>query len=90
MILLEKNIWWLVEFWYPKVIEILCNDIIIGVLGNKSDLIEKKDISIDKIKKFVEEKKLIFKEISATNHYSISNFIEELVQFYYDKYKDYF
>ena len=63
-----------------KVIEILGNDIIIGLEGNKSDLSGQKDINIDIVKKFAKEKDIVFKETSALSH--------ELVHIFYDKIKD--
>ena len=59
-----------------KVIEILGNDIIIGLEGNKSDLSGQEDINIEIVKKFAKEKEIVFKETSTLSHDSIENFVE--------------
>ena len=71
-----------------KVIEILGNDIIIGLEGNKSDLSGQEDINIEIVKKFAKEKEIVFKETSTLSHDSIENFVKELVHLFYDKIKD--
>ncbi len=71
-----------------KYIEILGNDIIIGLEGNKSDLSGQKDINIDIVKKFAKEKDIVFKETSALSHDYIENYVEELVHIFYDIIKD--
>ncbi len=78
----------IVEFWYPKVIEILGNDIIIGLAANKSDLYELETINIEQVKQFAQEKNLIFKETSAMNHDCVESFFQELIQLFFEKNKD--
>ena len=78
----------IVDFWYPKVCEVLGQDIIIGLAGNKSDLYEKEDISVEEVKQFAEKNNMIFKETTATNYDSIDNLLNELVQVFYKKNKD--
>ncbi len=78
----------IVEFWFPKIEEVLGKDIIIGLAGNKSDLYEKEDISVEEVKQFAEKNNMIFKETTATNYDSIDNLLNELVQVFYNKCKD--
>ncbi len=78
----------IVDFWYPKVIEILGSDIIIGLAANKSDLYEQEKVSIEEGKNFAQEKNLVFKETSAINHECIENFFQELIELFCEKNKD--
>ena len=78
----------IVNFWYPKVIEVLGDEIIIGLAGNKSDLYENESISIDTVKEFSKEKNILFKETSAMNHDSVEVFFKELIEKFYEKNKN--
>jgi GTPase SAR1 family protein len=78
----------IVNFWYPKVIEVLGDEIIIGLAGNKSDLYENESISIDIVKEFSKEKNILFKETSAMNHDSVEVFFKELIEQFYEKNKN--
>ena len=78
----------IVKYWYPKVINLLGKDVVIGLAANKCDLYENEKVNYEEVKNFAEENNIIFKETSAMDHDSIENFFNELIDIFLEKNKD--
>ena len=79
----DQNSFQELDFWYNLYTEILGNDVILGIAGNKSDLYLEQKVPYEKGKKFADEKRGIFSEISAKeNKESINLFMMDLVKAY--------
>ena len=75
------------EYWYNEVNNLLGNDIIIAVAGNKDDLEEtKKDVDENEAREFAKSINAKFKMTSAkVNGLGFSNFLKELLEDYIRK-----
>lgn len=58
---------------------------IIGIVGNKNDLFERREVEFEEGKKFSEENHALFFEVSAKNYESIENMFLTLCELYLDK-----
>jgi len=71
------------ERWYERCEEIIDNDHIYGIVGNKSDLYLNSQVNDIDAKKFAELKNAKFRLVSAKNDpQSFVDFVEELVKDY--------
>ena len=73
--------------WLESVKE-ECSDPFIVLFGNKSDLNEKREVSIEEINKFAKEKKLKYFEVSAHSKKGIDEGINYIANLIYEKYLD--
>ena len=73
------------NFWLKMIQDILGDEPILGICGNKSDLFVKEQVKEEEVKKYSEEKNIPFKLTSAKNPISFNKFLEDLVQKYLDK-----
>ena len=73
------------DYWYKIIHDILGDETIIGVCGNKQDLIMKEKVKEEDAKKYAENKGLPFRLTSAKNPLSFNKFLEELVKKYLEK-----
>ena len=73
------------NFWYKLVHDILGDEPIIGVCGNKQDLFVKEQVKEEVGKKYAEDKGMPFKLTSAKNPLTFNKFLEELVKKYIEK-----
>ena len=74
--------------WMAEISDVKNNDIIYVLVGNKIDLEKQRAVSFEEGKKFADENKLLFQEVSAKSGANIGNLFE--VQIYeniYNKYK---
>jgi Ras-related protein Rab-6A len=74
--------------WMEEISEVKNNDIIYVLVGNKIDLEKQRAVSFEEGKKFADENKFLFQEVSAKSGANIGNLFE--VQIYeniYNKYK---
>ena len=75
----------ILDFWYKSIIDICGggDDIVLAIVGNKMDLFEEEGENMvpeEDAKKFAEEKKAIFKAVSAKiDGKGISNLFDELL-----------
>lgn len=74
--------------WLNDIQKFNNRDLIIGLAGNKCDLYEKENISVDEVKKFANSNNMIFKETTATSFDTIDSLINELVEAFCNKFKD--
>ena len=73
-------------YWYNSYKELLGEETILGLAGNKIDLFLDQEVSEDTSRDFAEKRGAIFAQLSAKdNKTSIDNFIEKLVKAYLDK-----
>ena len=76
-------------FWVGKIEEVLGKDPIIGVVGNKIDLVNQEEVTEEEGKKYAESIKAKFRLTSAKEDAEgFVEFIEELVKAYHEKYGD--
>ena len=76
------------DFWYNLYKEELGDEAILGIAGNKADLLLEQVIPYQEGEKFANERGAIFAEISAKeNKVTINNFMNDLVKAYIAKNK---
>ena len=68
------------DFWYKEIIKTVQEDTLLYVVGNKSDLCEEQDVEDTLRDKFLKEKGLKFKEVSACSGSNIKNLFEEIAE----------
>ena len=73
------------EYWFSTVKEILDDEPVIGIVGNKSDLFMKEEVSEERVEKFAKEKNVSFKLISAKHPLGFNSFLEDLLKEYLQK-----
>ena len=73
------------DYWYKVIHDILGDEPIVGVCGNKQDLITKEKVKEEDAKAYAENKNLAFRLTSAKNPLSFNKFLEELVKKYLEK-----
>ena len=74
------------DYWYKLYKEVLDEDTILGIAGNKMDLYLEQTVPDSKAREYAEQKKAIFSLLSAKdNKQSIDFFIEKLVNAYLNK-----
>ena len=74
------------DYWYKLYKEVLDEDTILGIAGNKMDLYLEQTVPDSKAREYAEQKKAIFSLLSAKdNKQSIDLFIEKLVNAYLNK-----
>ena len=76
------------DFWYNLYKEELGDEAILGIAGNKADLLLEQVVPYEEGEKFANERGAIFAEISAKeNKVTINNFMNDLVKAYIAKNK---
>ena len=73
------------DYWYKMIHDILGDEPIIGICGNKHDLISQEQVKEEIARKYAEEKNISFKLTSAKNPFSFNKFLEDLVKKYVEK-----
>ena len=73
------------DYWYKIIHDILGDEPVVGICGNKQDLISQEQVKEEDAKKYAEEKNLPFKLTSAKNPFSFNKFLEEMVKKYVEK-----
>ena len=73
------------NFWYKMVHDILGDEPVIGVCGNKQDLFVKEQVKEEVGKKYAADKNIPFKLTSAKNPLTFNKFLNELVIKYIEK-----
>ena len=74
------------DFWHKMVHDILGDEMVVGVCGNKQDLFTREQVKEETGKKYAEEKNIPFKLTSAKNPLSFNKFLDELVSIYIEKF----
>ena len=73
------------NYWLKMIQDILGEEPILGICGNKSDLFVKEQVKEEEVRKYSEEKQIPFKLTSAKNPLSFNKFLEDLVKKYLEK-----
>ena len=73
------------NYWLKMIQDILGEEPILGICGNKSDLFVREQVKEEEVKKYSEEKQTPFKLTSAKNPLSFNKFLEDLVKKYLEK-----
>ena len=73
------------NYWIDTVNDILKDDAIYGIAGNKEDLIMKSEVKEETAKKFAKEKNILFQLTSAKNPKTFEKFLEKLLIKYIEK-----
>ena len=84
----KKDTFTNLDFWYNLYKEELGDEAILGIAGNKADLLLEQVVPYQEGEKFANERGAIFAEISAKeNKVTINNFMNDLVKAYIAKNK---
>ena len=70
------------DYWLKTIKEVLGDEAILGIAGNKQDLYVKEQVNEELVKKYAEEKKVPYKLTSAKNPLSFTSFLEDLLKTY--------
>ena len=73
------------DFWFKTIQDVLGNEPVIGIAGNKKDLVMKEEVPEEEAQKFADEKKVPLKLTSAKNPLSFNSFLEDLIKKYIEK-----
>ncbi len=73
------------EFWFKTIHDVLGDEPVLGIVGNKKDLIMKEQVSEEKAEKYAEEKNVPFKLTTAKNPFGFKSFLEDLLKKYIEK-----
>ena len=80
---------WIKNYWYNDVIENSNKNVILGLIGNKSDLyLENEEVSEEDARNYANEINAVFKLTSALNGSGINELFEILAKEYIKKYKN--
>ena len=75
----------IVEFWYENTKEVLGNEPIMGIIGNKEDLYLDSKVNDTIVEEFIKNKEMPFQLTSAKVPKNFNNFLELLVKKYIKK-----
>ena len=75
------------KYWFNEIKEFR-KDIILGIAGNKSDLIDKEEVNEDEARKFAKEINAIFRLTSALSNIGIDELFLELTKKYIEEKKN--
>ena len=75
------------KYWFNEIKEFR-KDIILGIAGNKSDLIEKEEVNEDEARKFAKEINASFRLTSALSNIGIEELFLELTKKYLEEKKE--
>ena len=77
------------NYWFNEIEENSVSDVILAIVGNKDDLYENEQVSIDEGKKFAKEKNAIFKRTSALSNRNIESLFLDIAKKIIDPNYDY-
>ena len=73
------------EYWITTIKDILKDEAVLGIAGNKQDLFKNKKVKNEAAKKYAHEKNVIFELISAKNNKIFEKFLEDLLKQFIEK-----
>jgi small GTP-binding protein len=76
----------IVEFWYDNAKEVLGDEPIMGIVGNKEDLYLESKVSDNIVQEFIKDKDIQFQLTSAKVPKNFNDFLELLIRKYIQKY----
>ena len=77
------------NYWFNEIEENSISDVILAIVGNKDDLYENEQVSIDEGKKLAKEKNAIFKRTSALTDRNIESLFNDIAKKLLDSNYDY-
>ena len=77
------------NYWFNEIEENSISDVILAIVGNKDDLYEMEQVSIEEGKKFAKEKNAIFKRTSALSNRNIESLFLDIARKIIDPNYDY-
>ena len=73
------------DFWFKTIHDVLGDEPVLGIVGNKKDLIMKEQVNEEKAQKYAEDKNVPFKLTTAKNSMGFITFLEDLLKKYIEK-----
>ena len=73
------------DFWFKTIHDVLGDEPILGIVGNKKDLIMKEQVNEEKAEKYADDKNVPLKLTTAKNPLSFNTFLEDLLKKYIEK-----
>ena len=73
------------DFWFKTIQDVLGDEPVIGIAGNKKDLVMKEEVPEEEAQKFADDKNVPLKLTSAKNPLSFNSFLEDLIKKYIEK-----
>ena len=73
------------DFWFKTIHDVLGDEPILGIAGNKKDLIMKEQVNEEKAQKYAEDKNVPLKLTTAKNPVGFNTFLEDLLKKYIEK-----
>ena len=73
------------EYWITTINDILKDEPVLGIAGNKQDLYVKEQVKEEVAKKYAQDKNIIFQLTSAKNKKSFEKLLEDLLKQYIEK-----
>ena len=77
------------NFWYKEIMDNTISDVILAIVGNKSDLYENEQVTDDEGKAYAKEKNAIFKSTSALSNRGIDSLFTDIAKKCLDPNYDY-
>jgi small GTP-binding protein len=74
------------DYWFDQLKNIAMDNIVIGIAGNKFDLIEEEKVSEEEVREYAKEIDASFRFTSALNNNGIDELFKELVEKYIEKF----
>ena len=76
------------NYWIDTINDNLKDEAILGIAGNKQDLMNKCEVKEEVAKKFAKEKQIYFQLTSAKNPKTFEKLLEQLLIKYIEKHED--
>jgi small GTP-binding protein len=73
------------EYWITTIKDILKDEAVLGIAGNKQDLFKNEKVKEETAKKYAQEKNVIFELTSAKNKKTFEKLLENLLKQYIEK-----
>ena len=87
----NKNSFNSIPKWFSDILNVKDDEAVFGLIGNKNDLNDKREVTYEEGKKLADEKNIIFEEISAKTGNNINEFFHDKVfEALYNKFRNKF
>ena len=73
------------EYWITTIKDILKDEAVLGIAGNKQDLFKNEKVKEETAKKYAQEKNIIFELTSSKNRKTFEKLLEDLLKQYIEK-----
>ena len=87
----NKNSFDSIPKWFSDILNVKDDEAVFGLIGNKNDLNDKREVTYEEGKKLADEKNIIFEEISAKTGNNINElFHDKVFEALYNKFRNKF